>query len=284
MTHSTFIERPEGRLHVLRAGDRGPAIILLSGAGVDNALLSWRHLIPALSRNYCVYALDWPKQGKSRPWFGKADHETLLESVDAVFEHFGLERAALVGLSQGGAMTVAYAQERPDRVWAMVAAGPAGIIDFPPGLHQLLYLVARFPGPINWATQTLLGNHRNAAAFARSALFAGPVEDFDSIVDEIVAEVKHGGGGASDWQNASIGPWRMTVDLRPKLGQIACPALFIQGDKDVGVKPAHTRATAEAVAGAEFVLLADTGHWSNRQRPERFNQLVSDFLGRHRPA
>jgi pimeloyl-ACP methyl ester carboxylesterase len=280
---STFIDRPEGRLHVACAGSDGPSIILLSGAGVDNAALSWSHLIPALAPFFQVYALDWPKQGKSRPWNGLADHSALLSSIDAVFDHFKLERAALVGLSQGGAMSIAYTQERPERVWAMVAAGPAGTIDFPPGLHQLLYLVAKLPGPVNWATRALLGNHRNAAAFARSALFAGPVADFDRIVDDIVEEVREGGGGASDWQNGSIGPFRMNVDLRPGLGEITCPALFIQGDKDAGVKPEHTRAAAEAVPGAEFVLMESTGHWTSRQDPEAFNAIVLAFLDRHRP-
>lgn len=275
---SIFIERPEGRLHVLVAGDKGPAVLLLSGAGVDNAMLSWRHLIPELSRDHRVYALDWPKQGKSRPWSGIADHAALLACVDAVYAHFGIGQAALVGLSQGGAVAIAYAQKHPERVSALVAAAPAGMLSFPPVVHQMLYLTARMPRLVSWATRAMLKDRESVTRFVERSLFAGPVEDLDDVVDEVLAELRASGGSASDWQNASIGPWRMNVDLRPKLAAITCPTLFIQGDKDIAVPPDTTKAAAAAVPGAQLVMLGNHGHWPNRQSPERFNAIVRGFL------
>ncbi|MDA0565683.1 alpha/beta hydrolase [Streptomonospora sp. S1-112] len=287
---SHWIRRPEGDLHVLEAGGTGETggtgeagatgtpVVLLSGAGVDNALLSWRRLIPALAPRHRVLAPDWPKQGRSRPWRGKATHSAMLDVVTAVLDHFGVERAALVGLSQGGALALAYAIDHPDRVDRLVALAPAGVLSFPPVVHQLLWLTAKTP-LLNSTLPTLALRGRPAVArFVRGALIPGPTDDFDAVVDEVHAEVRASGAGSSDWQNDSIGFLRMRVDLRPRLPEIACPVLFIQGDRDVGVPPARTAEAARLVPGARLEVLEGHGHWANRQSPERVNALIADFL------
>ncbi|NBE94547.1 alpha/beta hydrolase [Nonomuraea sp. KC401] len=275
----TYLTCPEGRLHVYSAGDRGSPVLLLSGAGIDNALLSWRHLIPALSSRHRVLALDWPKQGRSRPWNGQATHERLLAAITQVLDHFDLPSAALAGLSQGGALALAYAVEHPSRVDRIVALAPAGILSFPPVVHQALWLVAKLPLLSRTLPSAMLRSRESVARFARRALFAGPVDDFDDVVDEIMAEVRVAGAGSSDWQNASIGPLRMRVDLRRHLGEITCPALLVQGDKDAGVNAARSRAAAALIPGGRFVLLDGVGHWSSRQVPDRVNALIGEFLG-----
>jgi len=263
---------------VITRGDAGTPVLLLSGAGNDNISLSWRRAIPQLAMNHRVFALDWPKQGGSIPWSGIADHDRMLSCIDAVLDHFALDRVSLVGLSQGGALTLAYGIERPHRVDRLVALAPAGILSFPPVVHQLLWLTAKWRF-LNRTLPSWVFRSRAACAwFARTALFAGPVDDFDEIVDEYHADVLAHGSGSSDWQNASIGFRRMRVDLRPRLHEIKRPTLIIQGDKDAGVAPAQSRAAADAIPNARYELIEDGGHWSNRQRPELVNELIADFL------
>lgn len=275
---SVRIPQPEGVLRVITCGGTGSPVLLLSGAGNDNVSLSWRRAIPVLARSHRVFALDWPKQGGSVPWHGTADHERMLRCVDAVLDHFGLESVSLVGLSQGGALTLAYAIERPERVDRLIALAPAGVISFPPVVHQLLWLTAR-SRLLNRTLPSWIFRSRAACAwFARTGLFAGPVEDFDEIVDEYHADVLANGSGSSDWQNGSIGAWRMRLDLRPRLPEIRCPALVIQGSKDAGVSPRHSCAAADAMPHATYELVEGAGHWSTRQCPERVNRLIADFL------
>ncbi|UBH05401.1 alpha/beta hydrolase [Leucobacter sp. Psy1] len=275
---SLWIEQPEGTLRVITRGERGTPVLLLSGAGNDNVSLSWRRLIPDLAEHHRVFALDWPKQGGSVPWTGTADHSRMLACIDAVLEHCEVDTVSLVGLSQGGALALAYAIERPERVERIVALAPAGILSFPPVLHQLLWMIARVR-LLHRTLPSLVFRSRAACAwFARRALFAGTVDDFDAIVDEYHADVLKHGSGSSDWQNASIGFRRMRVDLRPRLQEISCPALFIQGAEDAGVPSHQSRAAAETVPGARFELVPGSGHWVNRQRPELVNRLIIEFL------
>lgn len=275
---SVRIPQPEGSLRVVTRGDTGPPVLLLSGAGNDNVSLSWRKVIPALAQSHRVFALDWPKQGGSVPWSGTADHERMLRCIDAVLDHFQLQSASVVGLSQGGALALAYVIDRPERVDRLVALAPGGIISFPPVVHQLLWLTAK-SRLLNRTLPSRIFRSRAACAwFARTGLFAGPVEDFDEIVDEYHADVLVNGSGSSDWQNGSIGFWRMKLDLRPRLHEIGRPVLIIQGSKDVGVSPKHTRAAADAIPGASYELIDGAGHWPNRQCPDVVNGLIADFL------
>ncbi|MGO1975448.1 MAG: alpha/beta fold hydrolase [Propionibacteriaceae bacterium] len=277
-TSHDWIEQPEGRLRVTRAGEGGDPVVLLSGGGMDNAHLSWARLLPVLAADRAVYALDWPKQGGSQPWDGVADHDRLVGCVEALLDHYGLATVDLVGISQGGAAGLATAIARPDRVRRLVAMAPGGVIDFPPGVHQLLWLAAKQPR-VGAAFASLLYRSRRLAEWSiRSTLFAGPVDDFDEIVDEVLDLWRTGHSGVSDWQITSINFRRMNVDLRPLLHTITCPTLFIQGDKDVGVRPKFTRAAAAQVPGARLEMISDAGHWVNRQDPEQVNRLVRDFL------
>ncbi|MEU3306170.1 alpha/beta fold hydrolase [Nocardiopsis sp. NPDC055551] len=283
--HREHIDMPQGRLSVITQGPEGaPPVLLLSGGGVDNATLSWRHLIPDLARDHRVIAPDWPKQGHSRDWNGIADHAALRRCVTAILDHYDVDRTGVVGMSQGGAMTLDTAIEHPDRVERVVAINPGGVLSFAPGYHQLLWLTAKSRLLNTTLPGLMVGDRRKVELFVRKALFAGPAPDQEQVIDEVMAEIEANGAGSSDWQNTSIGPWRMNVDLRPRLGEIGCPTLFIAGEKDIGVKPATTIAAARAVPGARVELLAGQGHWANRQSPEWVGRLVRDFLTEIEPG
>lgn len=278
ITHD-WIDQPEGRLRVTRAGEGGHPMVLLSGGGSDNARLSWGRMIPDLATDRAVYALDWPKQGGSIPWDGVADHPRLINCVTAVLDHYDLDQVDLVGLSQGGALALATTIAHPDQVRRLVPIAPGGIISFPPVVHQVMWLTAVLPFLRETVPSLIIRGRSGTEWFVRTALFAGPVDDFDEVVDEVMAEMaRNGGTGATDWQITSLDFWRMKVDLRPQLHSITCPTLFIQGDKDIGIRPKFTRAAAAQVPGARLEMIAGAGHWVNRQEPERVNRLVRDFL------
>jgi len=279
----TTLELPEGPLSVLSAGGRGSPVVLLGGGGLDNALLSWAHLIGDLAADHRVVAPDWPKQGRSRPWNGVADHAALVEALEAVMDHFGFERAHLVGLSQGGAVALSQAIARPDRVGRVVAMAPGGVSSYAPGLHQLLWLSGR-SRLLSTTVPSLFSRRRSqVAAMARRVLFAGPVADFDEVVEQMWAEGRQNGAGPSDWQKASLNPFGLNVDLRPHLGGIASPALFLQGEEDVIVSPRDTIAAMRRVPGARLRMLRGHGHWLQRQSPGLVNALVRDFLAQDGP-
>jgi aminoacrylate hydrolase len=70
-------------------------------------------------------------------------------------------------------------------------------------------------------------------------------------------------------------------DVYGRLGSIRQPALVICGDHDFCTPPHMSKEIADAIPGAEFVLLRDGGHLIHDELPEEFFAAVSGFIRRH---
>ena len=104
------------------AGGGDDAIVLLHGAGVDSAMLSWGEVIPLLSGRYRVIAPDLPGYGTSDRIDGEYTLAFYTEAVEGVIEAFGGEPVVLVGLSLGGGVCLNMALTYPGLVRAPALA------------------------------------------------------------------------------------------------------------------------------------------------------------------
>jgi pimeloyl-ACP methyl ester carboxylesterase len=116
-----------GTTFVIASGNESALpLILLHGAGSNSAM--WAGDVGEYSRHYRVYAVDLlGEPGKSasiRPdWNSPAYVEWLGDVLDAL----KVERAILIGLSQGGWTALKFATSRPERVDKLVLLTPGGI-------------------------------------------------------------------------------------------------------------------------------------------------------------
>lgn len=111
-------------LHFLEGGKAGaPAVVLLHGRSFSAA--TWQELGTLqvlVDMGLHVLAPDLPGFGASPAC------ETGVEAVlSDFFRTRGLERAALVGPSMGGRLAMEFAITHPERVSALVLAGPVGV-------------------------------------------------------------------------------------------------------------------------------------------------------------
>jgi pimeloyl-ACP methyl ester carboxylesterase len=121
-TTSFQVERDGVVLRGEQAGD-GPPIVLLHGLSATrrHVVQGSRHLI---KRGYRLIAYDARGHGASSPG-GSYDYAELVADLEAVLDHLGIERAALVGSSMGAATAMAFTLEHPERVAALVQITPA---------------------------------------------------------------------------------------------------------------------------------------------------------------
>ena len=64
------------------------------------------------------------------------------------------------------------------------------------------------------------------------------------------------------------------------LPRIAVPTLVIVGDLDASGVLAAADLLAQGIAGAQKVVIPGTAHMLSMEKPEEFNQVVLDFLGK----
>ncbi len=117
-----------GETFVIACGDESaPPLVLLHGAGTNSAI--WAPDTVEYTRRYRVYAADLPGEpGKSTPnrpaWDGPAYAEWLAN----VFDALKIERAALLGVSQGGWTALKFAVRWPERVEKLALLAPGGVV------------------------------------------------------------------------------------------------------------------------------------------------------------
>jgi pimeloyl-ACP methyl ester carboxylesterase len=112
-------------MHVTDVGS-GPPLLLLAANGHDSR--DYAAVIPALSRDHRVIAVDWPGFGRSpapQPP-GSATVGALATGLAALVERLDLSPAHLVGNSVGGYAAARLAIEAPHRVRSLVLVSPAG--------------------------------------------------------------------------------------------------------------------------------------------------------------
>ena len=117
-----------GDTFVIACGDEAaPPLILLHGAGTNSTM--WGADIATYSRDHRVYAVDLlGEPGKSSPnrpaWEGPAYAEWL----EDILAELRIDRARLVGLSQGGWTALKFAVYQPRRVEKLALLTPGGVV------------------------------------------------------------------------------------------------------------------------------------------------------------
>lgn len=112
------------RVHVLRAGDTGPPVLLIHGASANAREFSWS-LAPRLDERFRVLMPDRPGHGYSgRPgeaWRLGVQAGQMAGVLDTLAPG---EKAVIVGHSYGGAVALRLALDRPELVRGVVLLAP----------------------------------------------------------------------------------------------------------------------------------------------------------------
>jgi pimeloyl-ACP methyl ester carboxylesterase len=72
------------------------------------------------------------------------------------------------------------------------------------------------------------------------------------------------------------------ADSRADLAAIRCPTLVLVGDQDEITPPELAHEMAAGIVGSRLALIADSGHLSTLEQPERVNAALLDWLERVR--
>ncbi|HET6594368.1 MAG TPA: alpha/beta hydrolase [Anaerolineales bacterium] len=218
----------------------GPAVVLLHGLSGSGRW--WAHNIRALAQRYRVYNVDVIGFGRSR-----GQRLVLREAGAWLVEWLQvmeIQRAHLVGHSMGGYIATEVAATASEVVRRLVLVD-ALVLPMGPGLV------------------------RHALDLARAARFMGP-----NFLPVLVSDFLRAGPRTM---------WRATrevlsADLSNRLGAVQAETLVIWGEHDSLLDPAFGRMLAEQLARAHFVCVEGAGHNPMWDRPQRFNELVLDFL------
>ncbi len=112
-------------MHYYCAGRRGTPLVFIHGLG--GSAENWLFLLPLLSKEYLVYALDLPGFGRTPLAPEGTNIATHALYVQRFLDALGYPRATLVGNSLGGWIATRFAVDNPERVRHLYLLNSAGL-------------------------------------------------------------------------------------------------------------------------------------------------------------
>jgi 2-hydroxymuconate-semialdehyde hydrolase len=254
-------------VHVLESGS-GPAVLMLHGSGPGTTGSgAWAATAQALGTSWQLVAPDQAGFGQTPiPAGSRGGLRLWTEQAAGLMDALGIDQYAVVGHSMGGAVALALAAARPQRITRVVAVSTMGAPDAP--LSAELDAVWAAPaGPIG-------------ARDMLSRLVLDQALVTESAVAARAAAMRAGAAAFASLFPPPRARWAEELTLSAQtLAGVRAPVLLIHGAED-RVTPLRTAALPllDHLADVRLHVLGRCGHVPAIEHPHDFRRLLSCFL------
>jgi pimeloyl-ACP methyl ester carboxylesterase len=272
-----------GYRRAFRRCGEGPNLLLLHGIGDSSA--GWAPLMPALGEHFTVIAPDLLGHGDSdKP---RADYSVAAyaNGMRDLLDVLGVDRATVVGHSLGGGVAAQTAYQYPDRVERLVLVSSGGVArEVTPALRLLSAPYAELTLPLTALPGAKMVAQAMAGVAKRTPLDLGV--DADELVR--VFEGLPSGPARKSFTRTlrSVVDWRGQLVTMLDRCYLAAemPSLLVWGDRDGIIPVSHAHKAHAAMPGSRLEIFSGAGHFPHHADPERFVDLLVEFVASTEPA
>jgi len=255
----SFANISGAEIYYEECGNSPQSVVLLHDGVLHSA--AWDGVWPELCKKFHVIRYDRRGYGRSR-----ASSEGYFETDDlaALLRHLKVTRAAIIGSSHGGEISINFALEHPEMTQELVLVG-AVVGGMPYSKHFLdrgdvlgkPLEKGDVQGAIAAATNDkyLIAPGNEAAKKRMAALLAASPQDLTHASFEIAPK-----------------------PALPRLHEIRVRALLLVGEVDIPDVHAHAGAIEAGIPRARRVVVSGAGHLMYLEKPKEFADLVSRFV------
>jgi pimeloyl-ACP methyl ester carboxylesterase len=258
----------DGKLYYEIEG-KGEVLVLIHAGFVDSRM--WDGQWNDFTQHY--RALRFDMRG-----FGKSDSATgpvsCRQDLYLVLQELGIEHAHILGCSMGGETAIDFTLEHPEMVLSLIIVNgtPSGFeMRGAPPSQVMEMLQALEQGDLDRASDLQI-------RLWVDGIFRQP-EQVDSRVRQYAAEMNRIAVENKTWAIADANPLNpLNPPAAGRLDEINIPALIVAGSLD---NPEILRAAdllADKIKRAKKIIIPDSAHVPNMEKPAEFNRIVLDFL------
>ena len=231
----------------------------------------WKHWVSELTKHHTLYRYDERGNGLSDWNIQDFSFNAWVRDFEQLMDRLHLEKTALLGISQGGAVALSYAARHPERVSKIVLYGAYAsgwsYRNLPAELERRNALL----------TLVRLGWGKDNPAFRQlwTTLFmpdATPEQsDWFNELQRVTTSPENAVQLLAEAGKINI------VDVLPK---VQCPTLILHCKDDAAIPVTESRLLAARIPGAKFVELPSRNHLVLPQEPawEMFLHALREFL------
>jgi pimeloyl-ACP methyl ester carboxylesterase len=220
----------------------GQPVILLHG-GLANSNY-WGHLVPALSNEFQVVVIDSRGHGRSTRNVEPLGYELMATDVLAVMDTLKLDKAAIVGWSDGAIIGLDIAMHHPERLTRLFA-----------------FAANSDPDAVADISQSPVFNTYMERAKAEYRELSPAPSDYDAFMGQVTKM----------WETQ---PHFSADDLH----RIHTPTWIVDADHDEAIKRPNTLFMADQIPGSGLLIFPEGSHFAFLQDPGPFNASVLHFL------
>ncbi|MFI6576731.1 alpha/beta fold hydrolase [Nocardiopsis sp. NPDC050513] len=260
-----------GTLRYLKAGTGAPLVLLHT---VRTQAEHFRSLIPLISDQYTVYALDLPGMGYSEIVPGASYQEPEMRAgVERLLTELDLHDVTLVGESIGAVLALTTAAELPERVRRVVAVNA---YDFRGGIARSS-LLARvvISGVLAPGVGPVIAGVEPRPALRR--ILQGGLVDKAALREDYVDELLRVGDrpGYPAVARAVYQNLPSLIAARSRYPEIKAPVHLVYGEKDWS-RRSDRKANKELLPAADFTQVPKAGHFIALERPDVLADLLNE--------
>ena len=220
----------------------GAPVILLHG-GLANANY-WGKLVPALAPHYRVIVMDSRGHGRSSRDDKPYGYDLMASDVLALMDYLKIDKAALIGWSDGAIIGLDIAMHHPERLTKLFAfaanSDPTAVKDVE---HDPVF-------------STFI-----ARARTEYQKLSPTPNEYDAFLKQITKM----------WDSE---PHWTAADL----AAIEVPTWIVDADHDEAIKRENTEFMAASIPGSGLLLLPEVSHFAFLQDPQAFTQAILHFM------
>jgi pimeloyl-ACP methyl ester carboxylesterase/class 3 adenylate cyclase len=252
----------------------GPFDVVFVPGFLSHVELAWD--VPAMAAynrrlaSFCrLIRFDKRGTGMSDRVSGVPTLETRMDDVRAVMDATGCERAALIGLSEGGPMSILFAATYPERAWALALCGTFARVrwapDYPIGASDEEARRDDEEIEQRW------GEPEEALALAREVAPESSDDELQAFATMIRQSASPGAALALNRMNDEI-------DVRDVLPAIRVPTLVLNREGEHPFIRQGSAYLAQHIAGARYVELPGSSHAPFAGDSESYVRAIEGFL------
>jgi proline-specific peptidase len=220
-------------------------------------------------------------------------HDPSLWTVDLFVEEVGVVRNALdlgrchlLGFSWGGALAMEYALTKPGGLVSLILASSIA------SLPQFLSETNRLRSDLPPSVQETFSHHEEAGTMDAPAYQAAMMvfirkhfcrldpfpEYFIRMLEKSAQNPEVSNtmwGGNVFFATGTLKEW----NIMDRLGEIYVPTLITSGRNDVAT-PVVSETLHQGIPNSEWVLFEHSSHLSHAEEPEKYAQMLDQFLSR----
>lgn len=265
--------------HTLSYVDSGSGEAILFVHGLLMSHRNWSHLIDRLDNTHRVIVPDLFGHGASDKFEGDYSPAAQAATLRDLITRLGIERVTIVGHSLGGGISLAFCYLFPERVERLVLVGTGGLgREVNPVLRAAALPLADWVLPViasDWVRggAEVLGRGLALLGWRASHDLRMAWEGFTSLSD---AESRRAFLATTRAVMDVGGQIKAAHDYLPEIA--ALPILVVWGSNDMVIPAEHAARAQELLPEARIEIFEGAGHFPHLDEPERFAQVLRNFM------